>query len=591
MAGRQGLKSPGDWGDLGDPDSVFSPANPPRPKKLPDPGSTPMRSSKSASTGESRLKPANSKHPDKSINFQGIPMKSPLIASSDIAPGSTARSSMNTSANISLNVPSNFDSMENSNMLQTIRNPLFDPNQLSSKKPNSWAFLFKNTNLIDNLPIRDDITETIDRMKKNSSEEVFVDDGLIQLSRSNWVNSLYGKFYGHLEEHCANNQGRPENESSGNVATGNCINWVTNDDNETTSDKGLHGPWQVVNKRKNVSKKTTNGQGTNKQNRFEVLHNNDENREKNDCNAMQNFSWNRIPHSMHNQLVSNFSEKEVINAINSLRRGKAPGPDGYNLEFYLKYWGNINNSFMAAMNEFHKNNSVAKGEIKAFKYKEISTKEDYLLTCRKSSLIRLLTELRIGQANTSPKLVRFWLKVEEACNIKFKFKDTWSNGTWLDEVNKSDRNSRSLAEVSMIKFTEFSKAEPSKAPFADINQTNQYAGMLVQFRNTDSISPIPDTMATKDIDVNVNHACMIQCDVAWLKENDCAGLGFQISDEYDNVSHSCCSHMTVPDPLSAELWAIWLSMIKAKALNMKHIKIFSDCLRAVNILKKSFKTP
>ncbi|WOL00072.1 hypothetical protein Cni_G08785 [Canna indica] len=357
MAGKHALKDSGDWGD---PDFTFSPSNPPRPKKSSDPGSSSMQPTRSA---------------------------------------------------------------------------------------------FKETNLVDNLPNRDDVTEKIDRIKRNSTDEVFVDEGLIQLSRSNWVNSLYGKFYGrtpplslvqnirpkvwkvscavqvvdlafgffcfkfanaddlekvlsngpwflrgqvlllipwrenfqpmlerietipvwvqfsglpieflhgqiltklasvigqplkvdhitlkgnrakfarvcilwnlnktvpndfwinasskrfwqaialenilklyfkcgkigHLEEHYASIHDSPIYVPLDNTSTGNGMNLNLNKENVTPTYKDLHGRWQIVNKRRNMLKKYANEKGNSMQNIFEILPNNDDRKEFDDCNDM-----------------------------------------------------------------------------------------------------------------------------------------------------------------------------------------------------------------------------------------------------------------------------------------------------------------
>ena len=46
-------------------------------------------------------------------------------------------------------------------------------------------------------------------------------------------------------------------------------------------------------------------------------------------------------------LTSNFSEKEVLEAISQMEHNKAPGPDGFPAEFYQRFWSVIKAELMA----------------------------------------------------------------------------------------------------------------------------------------------------------------------------------------------------------------------------------------------------
>ncbi|WOK97946.1 hypothetical protein Cni_G06654 [Canna indica] len=49
------------------------------------------------------------------------------------------------------------------------------------------------------------------------------------------------------------------------------------------------------------------------------------------------LKWRKVPNDSHTSLTRMFFEQEVVDAMNSLGKGKAPGPDGYSLEFYLNF--------------------------------------------------------------------------------------------------------------------------------------------------------------------------------------------------------------------------------------------------------------
>jgi exonuclease III len=52
-------------------------------------------------------------------------------------------------------------------------------------------------------------------------------------------------------------------------------------------------------------------------------------------------------------LTAEFSEKEVLDAINSMEHNKAPGPDGFPAEFYQRFWDTIKNDLMPLFHQLH----------------------------------------------------------------------------------------------------------------------------------------------------------------------------------------------------------------------------------------------
>ncbi|WOL11020.1 hypothetical protein Cni_G19781 [Canna indica] len=66
-----------------------------------------------------------------------------------------------------------------------------------------------------------------------------------------------------------------------------------------------------------------------------------------DWNSMKQLNWKRIPQRIHGELSKDFSSIEIMEAMSSLGKGKAPGPDGFNLEFFLNFWSIIQDSYMA----------------------------------------------------------------------------------------------------------------------------------------------------------------------------------------------------------------------------------------------------
>ena len=53
-------------------------------------------------------------------------------------------------------------------------------------------------------------------------------------------------------------------------------------------------------------------------------------------------------------LVAEFTETEVREVVFQLEHNKAPGPDGFPVEFYQVFWSLIKNDLMALFSDFHK---------------------------------------------------------------------------------------------------------------------------------------------------------------------------------------------------------------------------------------------
>ncbi|WOL02152.1 hypothetical protein Cni_G10871 [Canna indica] len=65
------------------------------------------------------------------------------------------------------------------------------------------------------------------------------------------------------------------------------------------------------------------------------------------------LKWKKVPNDSHISLIRMFSEHEIVDAMNSLGKGKEPGPDGYSLEFYLNFWDIIKESYMEAVRKIN----------------------------------------------------------------------------------------------------------------------------------------------------------------------------------------------------------------------------------------------
>ncbi|WOK93888.1 hypothetical protein Cni_G02589 [Canna indica] len=67
---------------------------------------------------------------------------------------------------------------------------------MHKKKFISWAALFREANLFNSMGDRSKMKGKIEKNQSETSDEINIEESLIDASRSLWTNSLYGKFYG-----------------------------------------------------------------------------------------------------------------------------------------------------------------------------------------------------------------------------------------------------------------------------------------------------------------------------------------------------------------------------------------------------------
>lgn len=57
-------------------------------------------------------------------------------------------------------------------------------------------------------------------------------------------------------------------------------------------------------------------------------------------------------------LTKPFSYDEILSAIQQMRKGKSPRPDGFNAEFYLAFWDTIKHSLLKAFIQFQERGTI-----------------------------------------------------------------------------------------------------------------------------------------------------------------------------------------------------------------------------------------
>lgn len=67
-----------------------------------------------------------------------------------------------------------------------------------------------------------------------------------------------------------------------------------------------------------------------------------------------NLPWLIVPEAQ-SMLVSRFTLVEIRNGLKSLGKNKAPGPDGFTMEFFLKFLDKFGDNFTSFFEEFYDN--------------------------------------------------------------------------------------------------------------------------------------------------------------------------------------------------------------------------------------------
>ena len=104
-------------------------------------------------------------------------------------------------------------------------------------------------------------------------------------------------------------------------------------------------------------------------------------------------------------LIASFSEKEVRDAIFLMKHNKAPGPDGFPVEFYQVCWILIKNDLMALFRDFHN------GELPLFslnfgiitllpKLREVKMIQQYIPICMLNVSFKIFTKVMASRFST-----------------------------------------------------------------------------------------------------------------------------------------------------------------------------------------------
>jgi mannosylglycoprotein endo-beta-mannosidase len=109
-------------------------------------------------------------------------------------------------------------------------------------------------------------------------------------------------------------------------------------------------------------------------------------------------------------LIADFTENEVREVVFQMEHNKAPGPDGFPVEFYQVFWGVIKDDLLAMFHEFHKDNldlfSLNFGIITLIPKIENATKiQQYIPICVLNVSFKIFTKVGTNRLNKVAKTV------------------------------------------------------------------------------------------------------------------------------------------------------------------------------------------
>jgi len=109
-------------------------------------------------------------------------------------------------------------------------------------------------------------------------------------------------------------------------------------------------------------------------------------------------------------LISEFTESEVRDAIFQMEHNKAPGPDGFPVEFYQVFWNVIKDDLMALFSDFHREDlnlySLNFGIITLIPKIQDATKiQQYRPICVLNVSFKIFTKVATNRLNKVAKIV------------------------------------------------------------------------------------------------------------------------------------------------------------------------------------------
>ncbi|MBY3556055.1 reverse transcriptase family protein, partial [Modestobacter lapidis] len=66
--------------------------------------------------------------------------------------------------------------------------------------------------------------------------------------------------------------------------------------------------------------------------------------------------------AMHaTSLIAPITSDEILTTLRSMKKNKSPGPDGYNVNFFLHCWSTVGDDFLKAVHSFFRNSKLPSG--------------------------------------------------------------------------------------------------------------------------------------------------------------------------------------------------------------------------------------
>ncbi|WOL14672.1 hypothetical protein Cni_G23453 [Canna indica] len=298
-------------------------------------------------------------------------------------------------------------------------------------------------------------------------------------------------------------------------------------------------------------------------------------------NQLNKLHWKRISREHHSKLTEAFTDGEIFRAMNSLGKGQGKH------EFHLVKWDKV--TLRKADGGLGvKDPSI----VKAQKQNCYVCKED------EDSAEHIFYEYGLAKL--------LWSKLEEVYNRKFEHWNEWKEGRWIEEGSKLGRE-ESAAWMGMIAAGHWAlwrnrNGNCFRDKCYDLNTMicsiladcchlvgNRVGNTSGSRCNLNTGCSDYHWQWQEDVRSQNEHEFNMFSDATWLEGTKEACLGVYVEDKLGRKMFEAHCYKTLGSPMVAEAWAIWYGLNKLRNMNIKHLKIFSNCTNVVKMLNRKRK--
>ncbi|WOL10078.1 DNA-directed primase/polymerase protein isoform X6 [Canna indica] len=177
---------------------------------------------------------------------------------------------------------------------------------------------------------------------------------------------------------------------------------------------------------------------------------------------------------------------------------------------------------------------------------------------------------------------RYWELAEKALCIKFRFKDRWNEGKWLDETEGFESESAELIlaflSVSMWMIWKNRNKEKFEGKCWDLHEVLEKSTReVLEYNEVSSMMKSKGEVKSKDETNGIKAELILNCDAAW-RGTKVARLGFILENCSEEVLLGGYGADLANNPLLAEAKAIFFGLDNVRKKGLKGLIVSSDCL-------------